>query len=249
MTKTVRIILTLSLLANLAIVYVAYKALEYRAHINEFLDKYTWVVEEFGRRTVYADTNQSLASDTTVPNRIVFLGTQVTRNWDLAKSFPTREVINRGVDQQRVAGFLLRFQPDVIRLGPEAVVIEVSSYNFRPNSSIAEVCDYVASLADMATARGVVPVLCTVIPPTSDFTVFEHETYRVADSVAVYNHWLRERAAIDGWPLADIGALVADSTGYLNPELASTHVDLNNRGYSMVTDEVARVLDENLKEK
>ncbi len=59
MSRTLKVIFILSLVANLGIVYVAYKALEYRAHINYFLDKYTHVVDEFSGRKIYEEDNKT----------------------------------------------------------------------------------------------------------------------------------------------------------------------------------------------
>jgi len=243
MTGKWRVILIVSLLANLAIFYVGYKALEYRGHINHFLEKYTEVVDEFSQRTVYDSANASLRSDTIVPNRVVFIGTQVTEHWRLAEAFSTYEAINRGVSGQRVAGLLLRFRPDVVELKPEAVVIEVSSYNFRPNASVEEIGEYVASMAELARANGIKPILTTVIPPTADFDVLEHPEYKVKDSVAVHNRWLTEYAASGGFDLADLAATVSDAEGFLGPRFASSRVDLNEAGYANVSEVVLRLLD------
>ncbi len=244
MTGKWRIILILSLIANASILYVAYKALEYRGHINHFLEKYTEVVDEFSQRKVYDSANVPLRSDTTVHNRIVFFGTQVTEHWQLTDSFSAYEAINRGVSGQRVAGLLLRFRPDVIELRPEAVVIEVSSYNFRPNAAVKEIGEYVASMAELARAHGIRPILTSVIPPTTDFDVFEHSEYKVKDSVEIYNHWLTEYAASGGFDLADFAATVSDAEGFLDPRFASSHVDLNDTGYTAVSEVILRLLEQ-----
>ena len=69
MNKLFRTVLILSLLGNLTIAFVAYKAIMYRAHINVFLDKYTNVVNEFSQRAVFEKANVPLRSDTLVPGR------------------------------------------------------------------------------------------------------------------------------------------------------------------------------------
>ncbi|MFH1373868.1 MAG: hypothetical protein ABII79_08745 [bacterium] len=73
MKRKYKIVLIVSLIGNLFVVYVAYKALEYRSHINHFLDKYTNVVAEFSGRDRYAADNTLLAADSLVADRIVFL--------------------------------------------------------------------------------------------------------------------------------------------------------------------------------
>lgn len=235
MTRYWRFVLIVSLLGNLTVAYVGYKAWEYRSNINFWLDKYLYVVDEFSERGKYADDDAALKSDTTVPGRLVFFGTQVTLHWPLPKYFPEYETINRGVDGQRAAGFLLRFRPDVIELHPQAVIIEVSSYNFRPNTTAREMFDYVASMAELARCNGIEPILTTVIPPRAEYEVYEHENYRVADTAAMYSRWLRDYARTNGYHLADWAGAVADDNGFLRHDLSVDLVDLNDAGYAAIS--------------
>ena len=242
MTAKWRTILILSLIGNLSIVYVAYKAYEYRCHINHFLDKYTQVVAEFSGRSVYEEANAALRSDAKVTGRVVFLGTQVTEVWDVKKFFPDYETVNRGVGGQRVAGFLLRFRPDVIELFPEAVVMEISSYNFRPNVTIKEISDYIVSMAELARAHDIRPVLTTVAPPRAGYVVEEHSDYEVRDSVVGYNRWLLDYASTNGFPCADFFEAVTDEDGFLREDLSSNRVDLNDKGYESISRVTADLL-------
>ena len=231
MTGKWKLVLLVSLIGNLTVGYVGYKAYEYRQNINFWLEKYTFVVDEFSERDEYADANIALRSDTIVPGRIVFFGTQVTKSWPVADLFPGLETINRGVDGQRAAGFLLRFRPDVLELKPEYVVIEVSSYNFRPNTTAAEILDYVKSMADLARAHGIDPILTTAIPPRPGFEVEEHPDYNVKDTVEYYNDRLREYGRASNLAVADWYRAVCDSTGHLRPDLSVNAVDLGPGGY------------------
>jgi lysophospholipase L1-like esterase len=242
-TRGWKITLTLSLVLNLAIVYVAYKALEYRAHINEFRDKYLNVVNEFSGREIHLESNLELRSDTVVPCRVVFLGTQVTQNWDLAEYFPDYNAINRAISGQRMAGFLLRFRSDVISLGPEAVVIELSSYHFRPNLAVEEIEEYTTAMADLAASNNIVPLLTTVVPPIDDFEIEDHPDYRLIDSVAAFNRWLRKYCEQEGLTCADLASAVTDDRGYLKREFSVSPVDLNEAGYDRIAGAVRAALD------
>ena len=144
------IILILSLIGNIFIIYVAYKAIGYRKHINHFLEKYTNVVNEFSGRSFFETENQKILHPANDSERIILFGTQVTANWKIIDTSGNFYFINRGLPNQRLAGFLLRFKPDVIDLKPKCVVIEVSSYNFRPQSSVKEIQDYVSTMAELA---------------------------------------------------------------------------------------------------
>jgi len=234
MTPKWRFVLLVSLIGNLTIAYVGYKAWDYRSSINYWLEKYNYVVDEFSGSDYYRDADPALKSDTIVPGRVVFFGTQVMEEWPLEEYFPGYEAINRGVTGQRVAGFLLRFRPDVIELGPRYVVIEVSSYNFRSNTRPREIFDYVVSMAELARYHGIEPILTTCIPPREDYEVDEHEDYIVRDTVAMYSRWLSAFATENGFLIADWRKAVSDSNGYLRHDLARTKVDLNRDGYRAI---------------
>jgi lysophospholipase L1-like esterase len=228
MGKAGRAFLAISLVANMGVVYVAYKALEYRGHINFFLEKYTNVVKEFSQRDVWEKANAELGAPRPDKPRVVFLGTQVTARWNLAESFPTYETINRAVPHQRLSGFLLRFRPDVIELHPQAVVIEISSYNLRPESSIKELTDYVATLVDLSKSAGIRPVITTAVPPRAGNTGLGD--YDLHDSLKVYNSWIRRFADSAKVPCADFDTALADDDGFMPVELSYEMIDPNPAG-------------------
>lgn len=238
MTRKWRLILLVSLIGNLTVVYVGFKAWEYRANINYWLNKYLYVVDEFSGAETYRAANTEFQSDTIVPGRIVFFGTQVTDDWPQEQFFSNYQTIDRGVTGQWVAGFLLRFRPDVIELRPEYVVIEVSSYNFRPNTRMEEIYGYVVSMAELAQAHNIKPILTTAFPPRSTFEVEEHPNYNVADTVAAYNQRLTSYAGDHNVPLADWYTAVVDGSGNLRADLSVTEVDLNHDGYEAISNAV-----------
>ncbi len=242
MTTKWKILFALSVALNLSIGYVGYKALEYRAHINYYLDKYNRVVEEFSGREVYESANQQLRSDSTVARRVVLFGSQVVRGWSPGGEQDGYEFINRGVDSQRVAGFLLRFRPDVVDLMPEAVVIEVSSYNLRPNTTLAEVKDYLVSLIDLAYFHRIRPIPCTMIPVQEGYEAVPETEYRVADSIVVFNEWLREWCKVRGLDYLDSYKLLSGSEGLLADSLSSGPIDPNEAGYARMTEALRELL-------
>ena len=223
------------------IVYITWRALDYRDHVNVFLGKYTQVVNEFSQRAVYAGANRSLQSDTIMPNRVVFFGTQVVERWNLAASFPDLETINRGVSGQRLSGMLLRFRPDVIALRPRAVVIEISSYNFREESSISELEDYAATMAELARFHGIQPILTTLIPHHEGYQVYESD-YQVLDSIAVYGNWVRAFGDSLDIPVVDFNGLLADERGFLRKDLSANAVEPNEKGYAVLASALLQAL-------
>jgi len=243
MKPRLKMLLVVSLLANLAIVYVGYKAWTYRSNINYWLNRYNHAVAEFSKRDVHADSNADLSNPNQDKKRVVFFGTQVTSNWPIEELFPSYETIDRGADSQWVAGYLLRFRSDVIELEPAAVVIEISSYNFRPNQSSQEIREYTMSMIDLAVANGIVPIPATIIPPTQDYSVYELPDFAVKDTVLAFSAWLTDYAQQRNLEVADFRAAVADETGFLRADYAVGQVDLNRAGYEAISVDVGRILE------
>lgn len=245
--KFKNIVLILSLLGNLAIFYVAYKAIVYRTYINFYLDKYTQVVNEFSGRHYFEEENKKLSIQENLGKRVVLFGTQVMANWDINDSTSTYEFINRGLPHQRLAGFLLRFKPDVIELAPKYVVIEVSSYNFRLQHTVNEIQDYVSSLAELAKYHGIEPILTTAIPLREDGQDSlenneDYVYYPIMDSLRFYNNWLKSYTTQNNFTLIDFNEILSDKNGYLRHELSSGGIDLNTDGYKLVSEATLKLL-------
>jgi hypothetical protein len=198
------------------------------------------------RRDFYKAENANLISDHRIDNRVVFFGTQVILEWDLNSLINGYEKINRGVDGQRAAGYLLRFQPDVIALNPEAVVIEMSSYNFRPDNSVVELQDYITGLIDLARFHGIIPIPATVIPPTdriNDLDDILPDDYIILDSLKVFNDWLRLYCADNNLTFIDLNRALAGTDGYMDNNYAANVVEPNETGYIRLSGFTQKVLD------
>jgi len=239
--KKTAILLTVLLISSLiANIHLFFRAKGYRDGANEWLDKYTNIVEEFSQRKVYAGENESLQSDSIVAKRIVFLGTQVTERWDLQSSFIGFETINRGITGQLVAGMTLRFQSDVVRLMPQYVVIEISSYNLRPQYSLAEIQDYVISMTELARYHGITPILSTMIPLREGFDDFGD--YSVTDNLITYNNWLKNYCETNNISFVDFYSALLDENGFLKNELSCDAIDPNQNGYDIMSKLIVTLL-------
>src|SRR5947209_6754962 len=81
-----------------------------------------WEVD-FGNLGRYRDANAKLGPPKAGENRVVFLGDSITDSWNLAKYFPGKPYVNRGISGQTTPQMLIRFRQDVIDLQPKVVVI------------------------------------------------------------------------------------------------------------------------------
>jgi lysophospholipase L1-like esterase len=228
-----------------ASIYIGYRALGYRRHVNYFLEKYTFVVEGFSGRQKYAEDNLRMVATAGHRDRVVFIGDQIIESWPLDRYFTEFEAVNRGITGQWLAGFVLRLRPDVLELKPRAAVIQFSSYNFRPQNVVAETKDYVANITELCRYHGVEPVLTTVIPVRENEDVYRSEgfePYFVADTLDLFNDWLRGYCRENGLALIDFFAALADDKGYLPTELSIDNTHLTEAGFQRLAEATRPVL-------
>jgi lysophospholipase L1-like esterase len=234
------VLLVISLIAN---IHLIYRALDYRRGANEWLGKYHKVIEEVGHRQDFAEANKPYLSDTLVTDRIVIFGTQVAERWWPDSNFAGYQVINRGVPGQWISGMLLRYRRDVIELMPQYVIIEISSYNFRPQFSTEEIREHVMSMADLARYHGITPVLATMVPLRKGADhVEDYPDYSITDHVKAYNAWIKEYCQKQQIACVDFDSLLADNEGYLKPELSMDSIDPNEAGYALMSRAILKIL-------
>jgi len=231
------ILLAISIVAN---IHLFFRAIDYRRGANEWLSKYTHMVAEFSGRDIHSQEDKILAADTTATNRIVFIGTQIIDTWNMGNDFTEFEVIKRAVTGQYAAGMLLRFKQDVINLKPKAVLIEISSYNLRPQHSVEEIEEYVSSMADLARMHNIIPVLSTMVPPRKSHEKFE--SYSVIENLNEYNRWLVNYCDINSIKYVDFNRVLADEYGNLKIELSVDPVTPDTEGYRLMNKAILAVL-------
>ena len=113
----------------------------------------------------YAAANAAL---TTAP-AVVFMGNSITDGWDNAhpEFFTDNNFACRGIGGQVTSQMLCRFRADVIALRPKAVVILAGTNDIAGNNGPIEcghIVENIVSMAELALAAGIRPILCSVLP-------------------------------------------------------------------------------------
>jgi len=244
MNKLIIVLLIISLLINVAAIFVAFKAINYRKSLNTANDHLSSIFRKYSSRDTHLESNQKLTDNEAHDKRVVFMGASITEAWDLEKTFPDIEPINRGIYGNKVGGYLLRFRSDVLNLKPKAVVIKICSINFRPAGTVPfdEIRDYVISMVDLARAHQVEPVLATTVPIRKDGE--RYGSYSVTENVKLYNSWLKGYADIEGLKLIDYFSAMADQSGYMPENITTDHIHPNQAGYDLMANAVKPVLAE-----
>ncbi len=117
----------------------------------------------------FQSANQTLGVPKKGENRVVFMGNSITIGWSaqVPEFFKDKPYINRGISGQTTPQMLLRFRQDVIDLNPKVVLILAGTNDIAGNTgpmSLEEIMDNIKSMAELARANGIEPVLCSVLP-------------------------------------------------------------------------------------
>lgn len=178
----------------------------------------------------YAEANRSLERAPLV----VFMGDSITDGWDdnCPDYFTSNNYLSRGISGQVSAQMLARFQSDVIALAPKAVVILAGTNDLARNNGyvpVEEIARTVASMAELARAHGIRPLICSVLPAT-DYP-WRPDVRQVPDLIEELNARLRAYAERERIPYVDYYSALVDERRGLPAELGYDAVHPNVPGY------------------
>jgi lysophospholipase L1-like esterase len=193
------------------------------------------MMQDFGERYLYAPANAALPAPAKNEQRVVFIGDSITDMWDLARYFPGKAYVNRGIGSQVTAQMLVRFQQDVVALKPRAVVIlggvnDVSGFLQIENED--GIVSNIEAMADIAERHGIRVVLCSILPvtntPTADYVIRE----RKPESLRRINAALEALAKARGYAFANYSPALADARGLMDPSFTNDGVHPLPAGYA-----------------
>ena len=184
----------------------------------------------------YKDADAKLPPPAEGENRVVFMGDSITDFWigNSPDFFAANHYIDRGISGQTAPQMLLRFRADVIELKPKAVLILAGTNDIAQNTgfeSMETITGYLASMAELARANGIVPVLCSVLP-AADF--WWRRGLEPAPKIAALNAMIKDYALKNKIVYADYYQPMADGKLGLKAELAPDGVHPNKAGYAVM---------------
>jgi lysophospholipase L1-like esterase len=232
------IILLILLAGNFVGGFLLYKAYQLRDE-NRMLQKYLDDMTRKNRElsadypglTVYREENRNLLETTTAEERrqmCVFYGASITRSINADSLLPEFKIVNRGVGAQSSTQLLARFASDVLELQPGRVVIKICAGNFKPDADSRTIWDEFETMVLAAQARGIEPVVATILPVTRRGE--EHPGYSINNATRDFNVRVRELARKHGLRVADYYAAVVDGDGFLPDNLARDGIHPNAAG-------------------
>ena len=181
----------------------------------------------------YAEANAQLATNPDV----VFMGNSITDGWDDShpEFFSDNNFACRGISGQVTGQMLCRFRADVINLHPKAVVILAGTNDLALNNGpieIPHIAENIISMAELALAAGIRPILCSVLPAGEYH--WRPQVEDVPGKIRVLNKLVREYAEKRGIEWVDYHPDMATEEGALRPEYTYDGVHPTRQGYDVM---------------
>lgn len=202
------------------------------------LSRASVLLNDFGELARYRDANAELKAPAAGERRVVFFGDSITDIWPIAKYFPGKPYVNRGIGGQTTPQMLIRFRSDVINLQPAAVVILAGTNDIAGNTgpiTLEEIEGNYASLAELALANHIRVVMSSVLPvhnyTPKSLNFFEQ---RSPAKILELNRWMKNYCASNGCVYLDYFTPMVDPSGLLKKELAEDGLHPNPDGYAIM---------------
>lgn len=175
-------------------------------------------------------------------HRVVFLGDSITEYWGSRNGtwFSQPEWINRGIGGQTTQQLLLRERHDALDLRPEAIVLEGGANDMRLGFSPEAIRDNVATMAELARARGLT-VFIAAMTPVCD-CVRPLTGLRTVDRIHQLNTLLLQLCRENHWTYLDFNTPLAAPDGLMRKELTVDGVHPNAEGYKLLAPVVLKAL-------
>ncbi|MFZ0959675.1 MAG: SGNH/GDSL hydrolase family protein [Terriglobia bacterium] len=201
----------------------------FAAHFAEALQDWN----QLGR---YHQDNLRLEKAPPVAGRVVFLGDSITDGWDLAKYFPGKPYVNRGISGQTTMQMVVRMHPDVIHLSPAAFILLAGTNDISRNTgpeTLEMVEDNFRAMSELAESHHIKIILC-LLTPVSDYTKRKQTDSRPPADIVSLNHWIESYAPDVHAKVADYYTALVDDKGMLREGYSDDGLHPNAKGYELL---------------
>lgn len=186
----------------------------------------------------YRAENESLAPPGSGERRVVFYGDSITDSWgrqpNTGEFFPGKPYVNRGISGQTTPQMVVRFEQDVVRLRPAAVVILAGTNDVAGNTGPETpemVEDNFRAMTAIAKANGIRVVLASITPAAA--YPWKPGVEPVAE-IRQLNTWLKEFCAKEGLVYLDYYTPLVDGRGGMREGTSKDGVHPNAAGYAVM---------------
>ncbi|GGZ13501.1 hypothetical protein GCM10007049_01640 [Echinicola pacifica] len=183
----------------------------------------------------YKAANEQLLAKKKKPVTVL-MGDSITESWERADSafFKDNPLINRGISGQTTAQMLLRFRQDVLALEPQVVAILGGTNDLAANrgpSTIPQITGNIFSMAELAQAKGLKVILCSVLPAAN---YSWRPGIAPSEDILAINKILAEYALKNNLKYLDYYSPMVDENKALKPGLGRDTVHPSLEGYQIM---------------
>jgi acyl-CoA thioesterase I len=197
----------------------------------------------------YHPDDERLKSQPSEKGRVVFLGDSITDGWDLAKYFPGKPYVNRGISGQTTPQMLVRTFPDVVDLHPAAVIILAGTNDIAANTgpeTLAMVEENLQAISELASQHGIKVILCT-LTPVSNYTPHPQTARRPPADILKLNEWIRGNAEKLHYGVADYFPAIVDEHGMMREGFSNDGLHPNDKGYELLAPVAEAAIEKSLQ--
>ena len=196
----------------------------------------SWIyANDYGQLCVYRAADAALGAAVPGTPRVVFMGDSITQIWKQKDpDFFSHGRLDRGISGQTTSQMLVRFRQDVIDLHPAVVHIMAGTNDVAGNTgttTLEEIEDNLASMAELAQAHGIRVVLASV-PPSDHFNW--QPRVKPVQPIRELNAWIRRYARAHHYVYVDYYDAMARKDGAMRPGLSSDGVHPTAKGFAIM---------------
>jgi len=195
----------------------------------------------------YAAANKAALAGPANARRVVMMGDSITYNWEKFDRpfFKQLGLLGRGIGGETAAQMLLRFEPDVVKLKPQAVHVMAGTNDLaalrRPYD--ADVTrKSIEAMAEQAAASGVRVILASV-PPATGFRWGKPAEVALKD----LNAWINDLCARKSYTYCDYWPVLRGTGDQLKPGFSRDKVHPNAQAYAAMEPVLSAAIDSALK--
>jgi len=171
--------------------------------------------------------------------KVVFIGNSITAGWDLAAYFPEKDYVNKGMSGQITSQFLERYDEDVLKAKPVAVVILGGINDISRSIDIDTVFKNIVKMAVAADASNIKVVVSSVLPVSAYACC---DGFSARPLILSLNEKLEKFARAMGFQYLDYYTSLVDECGGLTDRFTFDGVHLTKEGYEVMTGIATEVL-------
>ena len=199
----------------------------------------------------YHQDDLRLEAQPRVSGRVVFLGDSITDIWKLAKFFPGKPYVNRGISGQTTPQMLVRMMPDVVDLKPDAVILLAGTNDIAGNTgpeTAKMIEENFEAITELAQAHQIKVILCS-LTPVSDYTAHPQTVRRPPAQILQLNAWIKSYADKVHATFADYYSALVDSKGMLKNGYSNDGLHPNDRGFALLAPVAEAAIEKTLHKK